>query len=126
MIRGFTSGLSSFARFRLVEELRQAKWKPSPKTDADMECEFRLRRSRNDHTSLAKINPRPRWRLCRRARGRPRPIGPPLKRRTASGKMNGLPVNKKHGGGDCSFLPAGKIWEKCVLRVGRFKLSTMQ
>ena len=59
MIRGFTSGLSSFARFRLVEELRQAKWKPSPKTDADMECEFRLRRSRNDHTSLAKINPRP-------------------------------------------------------------------
>ena len=26
---------------RLVEELRQAEWKPSPKTDADMECEFR-------------------------------------------------------------------------------------
>ena len=26
---------------RLVEELRQAKWKPSPKTDADAECEFR-------------------------------------------------------------------------------------
>jgi len=25
---------------RLVEELRQAKWKPSPKTDADAECEF--------------------------------------------------------------------------------------
>src|SRR5437588_8792059 len=45
-------------------------------------------------------------------------------RRTASGKMNGLPVNKKHGGGDCSLLPAGKIWEKCDLRVGRFKLST--
>jgi hypothetical protein len=26
---------------RLLEELRQAEWKPSPKTDADMECEFR-------------------------------------------------------------------------------------
>jgi hypothetical protein len=26
---------------RLVEMLRQAEWKPSPKTDADMECEFR-------------------------------------------------------------------------------------
>jgi len=26
---------------RLVEELRQAQWKPSPKTDADVECEFR-------------------------------------------------------------------------------------
>ena len=26
---------------RLVEELRQAHWKPSPKTDADAECEFR-------------------------------------------------------------------------------------
>src|SRR6202171_1004907 len=26
---------------RLVEELRQAQWKPSPKTDADAECEFR-------------------------------------------------------------------------------------
>ncbi|HEX2713311.1 MAG TPA: IS1380 family transposase [Candidatus Acidoferrales bacterium] len=26
---------------RLVEELRQAEWKPSPKTDADEECEFR-------------------------------------------------------------------------------------
>jgi hypothetical protein len=26
---------------RLVEELRQAKWKPSPKTDADAECELR-------------------------------------------------------------------------------------
>ena len=26
---------------RLVEELRQAAWKPSPKTDADAECEFR-------------------------------------------------------------------------------------
>jgi hypothetical protein len=26
---------------RLVEELHQAKWKPSPKTDADAECEFR-------------------------------------------------------------------------------------
>src|SRR6266852_1019307 len=26
---------------RLVEGLRQAEWKPSPKTDADMECEFR-------------------------------------------------------------------------------------
>ena len=26
---------------RLVEELRQAEWKPSPKTDADAECEFR-------------------------------------------------------------------------------------
>jgi hypothetical protein len=26
---------------RLVEELQQAKWKPSPKTDADAECEFR-------------------------------------------------------------------------------------
>jgi hypothetical protein len=25
---------------RLIEELRQAKWKPSPKTDADAECEF--------------------------------------------------------------------------------------
>jgi hypothetical protein len=25
---------------RLVEELRQAEWKPSPKTDADAECEF--------------------------------------------------------------------------------------
>ena len=25
---------------RLVEELRQAEWKPSPKTDADGECEF--------------------------------------------------------------------------------------
>ena len=25
---------------RLVEELRQAHWKPSPKTDADAECEF--------------------------------------------------------------------------------------
>src|SRR5947199_1304974 len=25
---------------RLVEELRQAKWKPSPKTDAEAECEF--------------------------------------------------------------------------------------
>jgi hypothetical protein len=25
---------------RLVEELRQAEWKPSPKTDADEECEF--------------------------------------------------------------------------------------
>jgi hypothetical protein len=25
---------------RLVEELRQADWKPSPKTDADAECEF--------------------------------------------------------------------------------------
>ena len=26
---------------RLVEQLRQARWKPSPKTDADAECEFR-------------------------------------------------------------------------------------
>ena len=26
---------------RLVEQLRQGKWKPSPKTDADAECEFR-------------------------------------------------------------------------------------
>src|SRR5476651_2661778 len=26
---------------RLVEELRQAQWKPSPKTDADAQCEFR-------------------------------------------------------------------------------------
>src|SRR5713226_5316426 len=26
---------------RLVEELRQAEWKPSPKTDAGWECEFR-------------------------------------------------------------------------------------
>ena len=26
---------------RLVDELRQAEWKPSPKTDADEECEFR-------------------------------------------------------------------------------------
>jgi hypothetical protein len=26
---------------RLIEELRQAEWKPSPKTDADGECEFR-------------------------------------------------------------------------------------
>src|SRR5437867_5839474 len=26
---------------RLVEELRQAQWKPSPQTDADAECEFR-------------------------------------------------------------------------------------
>jgi hypothetical protein len=26
---------------RLVEELRQAEWKPSPKTDGDAECEFR-------------------------------------------------------------------------------------
>jgi hypothetical protein len=26
---------------RLVEELRQAAWKPSPKTDAEAECEFR-------------------------------------------------------------------------------------
>ncbi len=26
---------------RLVEQLRQAKWMPSPKTDADAECEFR-------------------------------------------------------------------------------------
>jgi len=26
---------------RLVEELRQAEWKPSPKTDAEEECEFR-------------------------------------------------------------------------------------
>ncbi len=26
---------------RLVEELRQAEWKPAPKTDADAECEFR-------------------------------------------------------------------------------------
>lgn len=26
---------------RLVEELRQAEWKPSPKTDADAQCEFR-------------------------------------------------------------------------------------
>jgi hypothetical protein len=26
---------------RLVEELRKAEWKPSPKTDADAECEFR-------------------------------------------------------------------------------------
>jgi hypothetical protein len=26
---------------RLVEELRQAQWKPSPETDADVECEFR-------------------------------------------------------------------------------------
>jgi hypothetical protein len=25
----------------LVEELRQAEWKPSPKTDGDAECEFR-------------------------------------------------------------------------------------
>jgi hypothetical protein len=25
---------------RLVEELRQAEWKPSPKTDAEAECEF--------------------------------------------------------------------------------------
>ena len=24
---------------RLVEELRQAEWKPSPKTDADAECD---------------------------------------------------------------------------------------
>jgi hypothetical protein len=28
---------------RLVEELRQAEWKPSPKTDGDAECEFRYR-----------------------------------------------------------------------------------
>jgi hypothetical protein len=27
--------------FRLVEELRQTAWKPSPKTDAEAECEFR-------------------------------------------------------------------------------------
>src|ERR1017187_6269170 len=27
---------------RLVEELRQAEWKPSPKTDGDAECEFRV------------------------------------------------------------------------------------
>ena len=27
---------------RLVEELRQAEWKPSPKTDADVECELYL------------------------------------------------------------------------------------
>jgi hypothetical protein len=26
---------------RLLEELRQAQWQPSPKTDADAECEFR-------------------------------------------------------------------------------------
>src|SRR5580692_5502313 len=26
---------------RLVEELRQAEWKPSPKADGDAECEFR-------------------------------------------------------------------------------------
>jgi hypothetical protein len=26
---------------RLVEQLRQARWKPSPKTDGDAECEFR-------------------------------------------------------------------------------------
>jgi len=26
---------------RLVEELRRAEWKPSPKTDSDVECEFR-------------------------------------------------------------------------------------
>jgi hypothetical protein len=26
---------------RLVEELRRAEWKPSPKTDGDAECEFR-------------------------------------------------------------------------------------
>src|SRR5665213_445180 len=26
---------------RLVEKLQQAEWKPSPKTDADAECEFR-------------------------------------------------------------------------------------
>jgi hypothetical protein len=26
---------------RLVEKLRQAEWKPSPKTEADAECEFR-------------------------------------------------------------------------------------
>jgi hypothetical protein len=26
---------------RLVEQLRQAEWKPSPKTDAEAECEFR-------------------------------------------------------------------------------------
>jgi hypothetical protein len=26
---------------RLVEQLRQAEWKPSPKTDADAQCEFR-------------------------------------------------------------------------------------
>jgi len=26
---------------RLVEQLRQAEWKPSPKTDAGWECEFR-------------------------------------------------------------------------------------
>ena len=26
---------------RLVEQLRQAEWRPSPKTDADAECEFR-------------------------------------------------------------------------------------
>ena len=25
---------------RLVEQLRQAEWKPSPKTDGDAECEF--------------------------------------------------------------------------------------
>lgn len=28
---------------RLVEQLRQAEWKPSPKTDGDAECEFRYR-----------------------------------------------------------------------------------
>jgi hypothetical protein len=28
---------------RLVEQLRQAQWKPSPKTDADEECEFSYR-----------------------------------------------------------------------------------
>jgi hypothetical protein len=26
---------------RLVEKLQQGEWKPSPKTDADAECEFR-------------------------------------------------------------------------------------
>src|ERR1035437_5810152 len=26
---------------RLVEQLHQAEWKPSPKTDGDAECEFR-------------------------------------------------------------------------------------
>ena len=33
--------ISACKTSRLVEQLRQAEWKPSPKTDADAECEFR-------------------------------------------------------------------------------------
>jgi hypothetical protein len=44
---------------RLVEELRQAEWKPSPKTDADQECEFRYQPERSRAVPVVRNQPVP-------------------------------------------------------------------